>query len=58
LPEHCRQVILLRYYGECSCKEVAQELQIPLGTVTKTISRAHAFMREYLTRDQNEENSE
>ena len=58
LPEHYRQVILLRYYGECSCKEVAQELQIPLGTVTKTLSRAHALMREYLTRDQNEENSE
>ena len=58
LPEQYRQVVLLRYYGDCSCKEVADKLQMPLGTVTKTLSRAHAMMREYLTQDQAEESSE
>ncbi len=58
LPDQYRQVVLLRYYGDCSCKEVAQKLQMPLGTVTKTLSRAHAMMREYLTLDQAKESSE
>jgi RNA polymerase sigma-70 factor (ECF subfamily) len=48
LPETYRQVILLRYYEELSCQEVAQRLEIPLGTVTKTLSRAYALLRQEL----------
>ena len=46
LPEHYREVILLRYYAGLSCKEVAARLDKPLGTVTKMLSRAHAMLRE------------
>jgi RNA polymerase sigma-70 factor (ECF subfamily) len=45
LPEVYRQVILLRYYGNLSCAQVAEGLAIPLGTVTKRLSRAYAMLR-------------
>ncbi len=48
LPGAHRDVVLLRYYGQCSCKEVAERLGLPLGTVTKMLSRAHAQLRELL----------
>jgi RNA polymerase sigma-70 factor (ECF subfamily) len=48
LPEAYREVILLRYYGEHSCNQVAQRLNMPLGTVTKTLSRAYAMLRSSL----------
>ncbi|MGD0017180.1 MAG: sigma-70 family RNA polymerase sigma factor [Verrucomicrobiia bacterium] len=48
LPEAYRQVILLRFYEELSCQEVAQRLKMPLGTVTKTLSRAYALLRQEL----------
>ena len=48
LPESQRQVILLRYYEGLSCQEVATRLDMPLGTVTKTLSRAYALLRQEL----------
>jgi RNA polymerase sigma-70 factor, ECF subfamily len=52
LPEAYRQVILLRYYEGLSCQEVATRLGLPLGTATKTLSRAYALLRrELATRD-------
>ena len=48
LPESHRQVILLRYYERLSCQEVATRLGLPLGTVTKTLSRAYALLRQEL----------
>jgi len=48
LPEFHRQVILLRYYERLSCQEVATRLGVPLGTVTKTLSRAYALLRQEL----------
>ena len=48
LPESQRQVILLRYYERLSCQEVATRLGVPLGTVTKTLSRAYALLRQDL----------
>jgi RNA polymerase sigma-70 factor (ECF subfamily) len=52
LPERYQQVVLLRYYGNCSCSQVAQQLGMPLGTVTKTLSRAYAMLRESLRQDE------
>ncbi|MBU1107986.1 MAG: RNA polymerase sigma factor [Candidatus Riflebacteria bacterium] len=49
LPEIQRQMILLRYYESYSCLEVAELLQIPIGTVTKTLSRAYATLRQKLS---------
>jgi RNA polymerase sigma-70 factor, ECF subfamily len=48
LPETYRRVILLRYYEGLSCQEVATRLEVPLGTVTKTLSRAYSLLREEL----------
>jgi RNA polymerase sigma-70 factor (ECF subfamily) len=48
LPESHRQVILLRYYEGLSCQEVARRLDMPLGTVTKTLSRAYLLLRQEL----------
>lgn len=48
LPESQREVLLLRYYGDLSCAEVAEKLDIPLGTVTKNLSRAYDNLRELL----------
>ena len=48
LPETYRQVILLRYFEGLSCQEVAQRLEMPLGTVTKTLSRAYSLIRQEL----------
>jgi RNA polymerase sigma-70 factor (ECF subfamily) len=48
LPENHRQVILLRYYEGLSCQEVAARLGLPLGTVTKTLSRAYVQLRHEL----------
>jgi len=57
LPESYRQLILLRYYGGYSCSEVAQQLDMPVGTVTKTLSRAYARLRQSLQQQENK-NSE
>jgi RNA polymerase sigma-70 factor (ECF subfamily) len=54
LPEAYRKVVLLRYYGGYSCSQVAEQFDMPLGTVTKTLSRAYAMLRESL-KDQNKE---
>jgi RNA polymerase sigma-70 factor (ECF subfamily) len=48
LPESHRRVILLRYYEGLSCQEVATRLVMPLGTVTKTLSRAYILLRREL----------
>ena len=48
LPENHRQVIVLRYYEGLSCQETATRLGVPLGTVTKTLSRAYALLRQEL----------
>jgi len=48
LPDPYREVVLLRFYGDCSCSEVAARLGIPLGTVTKRLSRAYEELRRSL----------
>jgi RNA polymerase sigma-70 factor (ECF subfamily) len=48
LDDFYRQLILLRYYGGHSCEDMAQMLNIPIGTVTKSLSRAYARLRETL----------
>jgi len=48
LPDAYRQLILLRYYEQLSCQEIAERLRMPLGSVTKTLSRAYAALRQIL----------
>ena len=49
LPETYRHVIVLRYYEGMSCREVGERLGMPLGSVTKTLSRAYGLLRQELT---------
>ena len=58
LPESFRQVILLRYYEGLSCLEVATRLGLPLGTVTKTLSRAYGLLRQELQARESAQNRE
>jgi RNA polymerase sigma-70 factor (ECF subfamily) len=48
LPDTYREVIVLRYYGGYSCAEIGRDLGVPLGTVTKRLSRAYALLRDRL----------
>lgn len=49
LPGKYREVVLLRYYSQMPCKQIAEQLKLPIGTVTKTLSRAYTQLREMLT---------
>ena len=55
LPEAYRKVILLRYYGGLSCSGIAERFDMPLGTVTKKLSRAYAVLRDSLQRQTTKE---
>ena len=49
LPEASKQMVLLRYYSQMSCRQISEQLEVPLGTVTKTLSRAYALLRQSMT---------
>lgn len=55
LPDTQRHMILLRYYSHMSCQHISEQLDVPLGTVTKTLSRAYALLRQSLTQSQTNE---
>ena len=48
LPEACRRVLILREYGELTYQEIAQVLDIPLGTVMSRLNYARNCLRETL----------
>ena len=49
LPENYRQLILLRYYSQMSCRQISERLEQPIGTITKTLSRAYGLLRQTMT---------
>jgi len=55
LDDFSRQLILLRYYGGHTCKDVATIMNIPIGTVTKSLSRAYTKLREMLKDEEAQE---
>jgi RNA polymerase sigma-70 factor (ECF subfamily) len=55
LPATYRMLIQLRYHQELSYDEIAQIMDMPLGTVKTGLFRAHAQLRTFLVM-QNEEN--
>ena len=58
LPDVYREVILLRFYGGLSCAEISRDLEVPLGTVTKRLSRAYGLLRQALGNSLPSEESE
>ena len=52
LPRSEKQVVILRYLGENSVKDVADIVGRSVGTVTKQLSRAHKRLRKMLERSE------
>jgi RNA polymerase sigma-70 factor, ECF subfamily len=48
LPEHYREILMLRHQQQLSYEEIARELSIPLGTVKARIHRAREGLKEIL----------
>jgi len=52
LPRSEKQVVILRYLGDNSVKDVADIVGRSVGTVTKQLSRAHKRLRKILERSE------
>jgi len=48
LPDHFREVIILRDIQELSYEEVSSIVEVPLGTVKSRINRARLQLQEML----------
>ena len=51
LPEHYRMIILLRHQENLSYDEIANSLEIPLGTVKARIHRAREMLKDRLKKE-------
>jgi len=49
LPDPYREIVLLRFYASRSCSQIAEQLNMPVGTVTKQLSRAYEKLRQLLS---------
>jgi RNA polymerase sigma-70 factor, ECF subfamily len=49
LPEEYRSPIILFYFQEFSYKEIAEQMQVPIGTVMSRLARAKAYLRQRLS---------
>jgi len=45
LPDEFKLVVVMFYFEECSYKEIAEQLQIPIGTVMSRLTRAKGRLR-------------
>lgn len=48
LPDEFRIIVLMFYFEELSYKEIAEQLEIPIGTVMSRLSRGKAYLRRRL----------
>lgn len=49
LPEDFRSVIVLFYFGEMSYKAIAEQLELPIGTVMSRLARGKSWLRRRLS---------
>jgi RNA polymerase sigma-70 factor (ECF subfamily) len=49
LPEAFRTALILYYFEEFSYKDIAEQMNVPLGTVMSRLARAKTFLRQRLT---------
>jgi RNA polymerase sigma-70 factor, ECF subfamily len=52
LDEPYRQVVMLRFYSGQSCQQIAEAIDVPIGTVTKQLSRAYEKLRIFLKKNE------
>ena len=50
LPEHYRAVVVLRHYQDLKFREVADVLEIPIGTVKSRMAESLQMLNQILTR--------
>jgi RNA polymerase sigma-70 factor (ECF subfamily) len=49
LPEEYRSPVILFYFGELSYKEIAEQLEVPIGTVMSRLARAKSLLKKRLS---------
>jgi len=49
LPEEFRSPLVLFYFEEFSYKEIAEQMEVPVGTVMSRLARAKCWLRKRLT---------
>ena len=49
LPEVFRTPVILFYFEEFSYRDIAEQMDVPLGTVMSRLARAKTFLRQRLT---------
>ena len=49
MPETFRTPLILYYFEDFSYKDIAEQMNVPLGTVMSRLARAKTFLRERLT---------
>jgi len=52
LDQEHRRVVFMRFLGDLALKDIATELQIPLGTVKSRLNRALKRLKEKLEEDE------
>ena len=45
LPAEFRLVVVMFYFEECSYREIAEKLELPIGTVMSRLARAKRHLR-------------
>ena len=51
LPEEFRSVLVLYYFKELNYREIAEQLDVPIGTVMSRLSRGKKQLRERVSPD-------
>ncbi len=48
MPDAFRLVVVMFYFEECSYREIAERLEVPIGTVMSRLARAKGHLRSIL----------